>query len=158
MAGNQSKYWRSLTLGLFLAITLAGSTPAWATGGIHWYDYEEGTALMQSEGKKGFLTFYADWCRYCKLMENETFQNSAVVAYLNRNFVAMKINSEEDRKRTREYSVIRLPISWFLSPNGERISNREGYLPPEDMLNLLKYVNTDSYEKMSLLEFLSRQN
>jgi thioredoxin-related protein len=158
MAGNQNKYWRTLACCLLLAITLAGSSFAWATGGIHWYEYEEGTALMQSEGKKGFLTFYADWCHFCKQMEKETFRNSAVVAYLNRNFVAMKIDSEKDRKRTREYSVIRLPISWFLSPNGERISNKEGYLSPEQMLNLLKFVNTDSYEKMSFVEFLSRQN
>lgn len=158
MAGNLNNHWRPLAIGLLLAISLAGSAPAWATGGIHWYGYEEGTALMQSEGKKGFLTFYADWCHYCKLMEKETFHNSAVVAYLNRNFVAMKINSEEDRKRAREYSVIRLPITWFLAPNGERIRNREGYLPPKDMLNFLKYVNSDSYETMSFEDFLSRHN
>lgn len=142
-----------------LLVATAGSAPAWATDGvgIRWYDYEEGRSLMQSEGKKGFLNFWAEWCSYCKMMEKETFSNKAVVAYLNRNFVAMKVNSDKNTKKAAEYGVRGLPSTWFLSDKGERIGNRPGYITPKEMLNLLKYVNTGSYEKMSLDDFVTRK-
>ena len=144
-------------LRLGLIFTVAGSAPAGATDGIRWYDYAEGRALMQSEGKKGFLNFWAEWCSYCEMMEKETFRNEAVVAYLNRNFVAIKVNSDKDTKKAADYGVRGLPSTWFLSDKGERIGNRPGYIAPKEMLNLLKYVNTGSYEKMSLDDFITRQ-
>ena len=101
---------------------LAGGTPAGASDGIRWYDYEEGKALMQSEGKKGFLNFYADWCKYCKVMDEETFSNAAVIAYLNRNFIAMKVNSDKDTQRAANYGVRGLPSTWFLAADGNRLT------------------------------------
>jgi thioredoxin-related protein len=145
-------------LALSLILLAAGLSPAMATDGIHWYDYDEGTALMQREGKKGFLNFYADWCQYCRIMEAQTFSNAAVIAYLNRNFVAMKVNSDKDAKTAADYGVRGLPSNWFLTAAGERISNRPGFIPPQDMLNILKFIHTDSYERMSFDAFLSSQN
>ena len=141
--------------GLLLSAVLVPS--ALATDGVRWYDYDEGKARMQSEGKKGFLNFYADWCKYCKVMDDETFTNAAVIAYLNRNFIAMKVNSDKETKRAADYDVQGLPSTWFLRANGDRISNRPGYIPPKDMLNILKFINTESYEKMSFDAFLSSQ-
>ena len=142
--------------GLLCVAFIPGLT--WASEGVRWYDYEEGRSLMESEGKKGFLNFYADWCKYCKVMDTETFGNAAVVAYLNRNFIAMKVNSDKETRRAADYGVRGLPSTWFLTAEGNRISNRPGMIPPKDMLNILKFIHTDSYEKMSFDDFLSRQN
>lgn len=155
MMGRKTMLAWLLALGLMIP-GLVGT--AWATDGVRWYDYEEGKALMQSEGKKGFLNFYADWCKYCKVMDAETFSNAAVVAYLNRNFVAMKVNSDKDTQRASAYGVQGLPSSWFLTADGQRISNRPGLIPPKEMLNILKFIHTDSYEKMSFNDFLADQN
>jgi thioredoxin-related protein len=144
-------------MGVLLVTWIAPGT-VWASDGVRWYDYEEGKALMQSKGKKGFLSFYADWCKYCRVMDAETFGNAAVVAYLNRNFIAMKVNSDQDTRRAADYGVRGLPSTWFLTADGQRISNRPGLIPPKDMLNILKFIHTDSYEKMSFDDFLSHQN
>jgi thioredoxin-related protein len=144
-------------MGIILVMWIA-PVIVWASDGVRWYNYEEGKALMQSEGKKGFLSFYADWCKYCKVMDAETFGNAAVVAYLNRNFIAMKVNSDQETKRAADYGVRGLPSTWFLTAQGQRISNRPGLIPPKDMLNILKFIHTDSYEQMSFDDFLSRQN
>jgi thioredoxin-related protein len=141
-----------------LATMAMGLSPALASDGIHWYDYEEGTVLMQREGKKGFLSFYAEWCKYCKIMDEQTFSNAAVVAYLNRNFVAMKINSDKETRMAADFGVRGLPSTWFLTASGERISNRPGLILPKEMLAILKFINTDSYERMSFDTFLSNQN
>jgi thioredoxin-related protein len=144
-------------MGIILVMWIAPGI-VWASDGVRWYNYEEGKALMQSERKKGFLSFYADWCKYCKVMDAETFGNAAVVAYLNRNFIAMKVNSDQETKRAADYGVRGLPSTWFLTAEGQRISNRPGLIPPKDMLNILKFIHTDSYEQMSFDDFLSRQN
>jgi thioredoxin-related protein len=149
-------------LGWLVAVCLLaagwGGVSAWGSEGVRWYDYEEGRSLMQSEGKKGFISFYADWCKYCKVMEAQTFGNAAVIAYLNRNFIAMKVNSDKETQRAVDFGVRGLPSTWFLTADGKRISNRPGLIPPKDMLNILKFIHTESYEKMSFDDFLSRQN
>jgi len=120
---------------------------------IKWYGYEEGIARGKKEKKKIYINFYADWCHYCKVMEKETFRNNSVVGYLNDNFVAIRINSDKNKKLAQNYQVTGLPSNWFLSESGDNIGNQPGYLPPDMMLPLLKYVHTDSYKKMNFSKF-----
>lgn len=125
-----------------------------ATGGIQWYSYAEGMSVGQSQNKKIFLNFWAEWCRYCKSMEANTFTDSSVVAYINRNFIPIKVNSDKEPKTANQYKVRGLPNTFFLSETGEKIANRPGYIPPAEMLSLLKYIGSDSYQKMSYTKFM----
>ncbi len=54
----------------------AVAVPVSAADQIKWYSYEEGTALGMSENKKLFISFYADWCKFCKTMDQQTFQDA----------------------------------------------------------------------------------
>jgi thioredoxin-related protein len=128
-----------------------------AVEGIQWRSYAEGMELRQAEGKKVFLNFYAEWCQYCKVMEKETFQNTAVVAYINRNFIPVKVNSDTDRKTAELFQVTGLPSTWFISETGERIGNRPGYISASELLPILKYIGSDSYQKMSFTSFLKTE-
>lgn len=121
--------------------------------GIKWFAYNEGLSRGKSEDKKVFLNFYADWCRYCKMMDQKTFRNKEVIAYLNENFVPVRVNSDKNRKVSREYNVTGLPVSWFISEQGENIGSQPGYIPPDLMLPLLKYIETDSYKTMNFEKF-----
>ena len=124
--------------------------------GIEWLSYEEGLRRGKNEKKKIFLNFYADWCQYCKIMDTQTFRNSSVVSYLNENFVAVRVNSDQNRKIAADYNVTGLPVSWFVAENGENIGSQPGYLPPETLLPLLKYIYTDSYKKMNFMQFMEK--
>lgn len=123
-------------------------------GGIEWLSYAEGRERGNSENKKVFLVFDADWCKYCLKMEKETFQNPTVIAYVNRNFVPIKVNSDREQSIARKYNVRGLPSTWFLSENGDRIGNRPGYIPADEMLQVLKFIGTDSYRSMSFQAFV----
>lgn len=124
-----------------------------AVSKIHWYSYEEGIGRGKREGKKIFLNFYADWCHYCQVMEAQTFQNSAVASYLNDHFVPIQINSDKQIKIVKKYEVEGLPTTFFLSENGETIGAQPGFIPPDIMLPLLKYIDTNSYQKMDFNKF-----
>jgi thioredoxin-related protein len=90
-------------------------------------------------------------------MEKETFQNSAVIAYINRNFVPVKVNSDKEHQTAIAFNVTGLPSTWFLSENGDRIGNRPGFIPAKEMLSILKYIQSDSYLKMSFNAFLEKK-
>ena len=146
----------ALVLGLGLVLPVFGGKPDLeATEGIRWVSYEKGLAQSQKQGKKIFLHFYSDWCAYCKKMADETFQNYQVVSYLNKNFIAIKSDSEKNQNLAMRYFVRGLPTTWFLTETGKKISFRPGYIPPEELLIFLKYIHGNAYDKMSLDDFKS---
>lgn len=121
---------------------------------VKWYSYDEGMARAKDSGKKVFLNFYADWCGFCKKMDNSTFKDSTVVGYLQENFIAIKVNSDKQRDIAAKYYVRGLPTSWFLSEDGEKISSLPRFSPPEELINILRFINTESYLKMKYSEFV----
>lgn len=126
---------------------------AQSSEGIQWMSYQEGRERGEAENKKVFLVFEADWCRYCAQMEKETFQNPTVIAYVNRNFVPISVNSDREQEIAAKYNVRGLPSTWFIAENGDTIGNRPGYIAPEEMLKILKYIGSDSYRTMSFKAF-----
>ena len=100
-------------------------------GPIKWYTYDEGVALGKSQGKKIYIYFWADWCTFCKKMEKETLSKPLVSSYLNKNFISIKVNSDKEKETASQYFVRGFPTSWFLTEDGEKISNLPGYVPPD---------------------------
>ena len=135
-------------------MALFGFSTTSASDEIKWHSYNQGLALAKQEEKKIFVHFYADWCAYCKKMENETLKNSAVIDYLNQNFIPVRVNSDKDRDLARNYYIRGLPSTWFVSETGEKISSLPGYISAEMLLNALKFIHTDSYKKMSFKDFI----
>ncbi len=130
--------------------------PAHATAGnvIKWYSHDEGLVLARIENKKPFVHFWAEWCGYCTKMEKETFSDAAVIAYLNANFIPIKVNIDRERQTAAQYNIRPIPDNWFLASNGERISNQPGYIEPDMMIKILEYIHTDSYLDTSFNNFL----
>uniref|UniRef100_A0A3Q2YUK7 Spermatogenesis-associated protein 20-like TRX domain-containing protein n=1 Tax=Hippocampus comes TaxID=109280 RepID=A0A3Q2YUK7_HIPCM len=52
--------------------------------------------MTKNEGntKKVFIDIYTDWCGWCKKMDKDTFQNPEVAAYMNENFLMVKMDAE----------------------------------------------------------------
>ena len=145
-------------LTLILMAGVSAPKPVMAgSGDIQWLSYAEGRQRGETEQKKVFLVFQADWCRYCHQMEKETFSDSAVIAYVNQNFVPVSVNSDRETDIAAKYNVRGLPSTWFLSEKGDRIGNRPGYISTNEMLTILKYIGTDSYLKMSFKEFTKKK-
>ena len=134
--------------------TISASGSQADDSGIQWLSYAEGRQRGEAENKKVFLVFNADWCRYCLKMEKETFRHPPVVAYVNRNFIPVTVNSDKQQDIAAEYNVRGLPSTWFISEKGDRIGNRPGYIPADEMLKILKYIGSDSYLKMSYQAFV----
>ena len=142
----KSKYLCRVLL-ITLYLTICFFSIADASDSVRWYSYEEGKALGKIEKKKVFLHFYADWCGFCLKMAKETFRDAAVVSYLDKNFIAVKVNSDQEPETAAKYGVMGLPSNWFLTEMGQPIGEIPGYIPPDAMLSLLKEVNGISVDR-----------
>ena len=128
-----------------------------ATGAIKWYSLKEGVAQAEKENKKTYIHFYATWCPSCKKMEKETFRNSAVITFLNKNYVSIKVNTDVEKALSSEFGIRGVLDNWFLSENKEPIVNQPGYLPSKLFLPILKYIHTGSCKTMSLSKFMRKK-
>lgn len=127
----------------FTVILLFLSTWAYGSGSssdVKWFNYGEGLTVAKKQSKKIFILFRADWCGYCRKMEHGTFKDPAVVAYLKKHYISIKVDTEKNRDLAMQYKVMGLPSCWFLKKDGEPIGNLPGYNGPEQFLNVLKMV------------------
>jgi thiol:disulfide interchange protein len=129
----------ALLIIFFLSTGFLGDTVAVEV--INWRSYEEGLAVSKVEKKKVFLHFYADWCVFCGKMAKETFQNPAVISYLNNNFIPVRVDTDKNPGTASQYGVTGLPSTWFLTEMGEAIGTVPGFIPPDTLLSMLKKVN-----------------
>ena len=121
---------------------------------VKWYGYNDGIQIGEKEGKKIFITFYADWCTFCTKMEKETFHNREVVSFLNKRFISIRVNKDKEDAVARKHFVTGLPMTWFMESDGEKINSLPGYIPPEMFLQILKYIDSESYKDMTFKEYV----
>ncbi len=86
-------------------------------------------------------------------MEAETFSRPEIAQFLNDHFVLIRTNIDKERKISADYYVRSLPTSWFLEPDGSKITNIPGYVDPETFSIILNYIDSGSYKTMTLKEF-----
>ena len=133
-------------LSLFLFSVLLSVT-AEAQDQINWLKFEEAIAANAENPKMLLVDVYTDWCGWCKKMDKETFTDPKVIAHINSNFYAVKMNAE-DTKRTfefmgKEYTeatmaaamrVRSYPNFVIIEPKLQNIAQLPGYRQPEAFL------------------------
>lgn len=143
---------------------------------IKWVSFEEAVALNKKKPKMIFIDIYTDWCGWCKKMDAETFTNPEVVAFINKNYYAVKLNAEqkepirfkdqdfvntnpEKAKSTHQLALALLknerlyPSYVILDKASDWTYKMKGYKTPDDLLPLLIYYGDGHYLKMSWSEY-----
>ncbi len=94
---------------------------------INWiYNLQEGLDAAAEKEKPLMVYFGADWCVWCRRMENETYADPKVIE-LSEYFVSVKIDTDDNPEVAREYGVRGLPIVIFMDSDGEIIERVSGY-------------------------------
>lgn len=110
---------------------------------VDWYPWgAEAFEKARREAKPIFLSVGYSTCHWCHVMERESFENAAIAALLNENFVSIKVDREERPDVDRVYmSFVQAttgsggwPMSVFLTPALVPFLGG-AYFPPEDRPN-----------------------
>lgn len=161
----------------FLSLIVAGSCNAQPSkelnSKINWMSFEQAVALNDKNPKKIFIDIYTDWCGWCKRMDATTFIDSGVVAYMNANFYAVKLNAEtKDTIRFRdkifvfkpEFKSNELALSLLqgkmsypsfvvMDEQYSLLSPLAGYQTPAQLQPVLLYFGENTYKNQSWEEY-----
>lgn len=136
-----------------------------------WLSFGEGIELAQKQGKPVVIDFYTSWCRWCKVMDEKTFSDAEVQAYLAEHFVSIRLNAENRTDRysfdgkeyspvelTRAFGVRGFPSLAYLDREGELITIVPGFVPKDTFLPFLRYISKECYkQQMTFDDFLKKQ-
>ena len=137
-------------------VTAAPGKGVETTKKLEWFDYDTGLLKASKDKKPIVIIFHADWCHFCKKMDNKTLSDKSVRDYLNKNFIVIKIDTQKDKKTASSYQVMGLPTTWFLESDATRIGPLSGYIPPDQFIGILRYIGGKHYKNMSLKDFLKK--
>ncbi|NOZ62727.1 MAG: DUF255 domain-containing protein [Calditrichaeota bacterium] len=138
---------------------------------VVWMKFDEGLAKGAKENKNMIIDFYTDWCHWCKVMDEKTFQNPEIAKKLAERFVTIRINAESQTETAhfqgREFTNVQLtqafrvtgfPSLGFLTSKQEVITVIPGYIPADKFGYILDYIDQECYKKnVSLQEFIDKK-
>jgi len=135
-----------------------------------WMSFDTGMKLARDMGKPVVIDFYTSWCRWCKVMDKQTFSDTAVASYLNEHFITIRIDAEQTTGQleyggrtytpaglARAFRLRGYPSIAYLDEKGGLIFVDAGFKEPAQFMMNLKYVKSGCYKNgVSIEEFRRR--
>lgn len=144
---------------------------------INWMSLEEAVKSQKITPKKIFIDAYTVWCGPCKLLDKNTFSNPDLIAYMNKNYYAVKFNAEGNETVTFKgtkytnpnfnpnsngrnsvhelasyFGVRAYPTLLFLDEEANFITPLSGYRTPTQLELYLKMFKNDDYKNLKTQE------
>lgn len=97
------------------------------TQGIEWKNYSETMFVEATKHDRLILLFVQlDQCAWSARLQGTTFHNKMVVKLINKNFIPLRINVDNDPDIGMKYQVTRFPSTLFMNQDRKIIKVFEG--------------------------------
>jgi thioredoxin-related protein len=152
---------------ILLQVLLATNGGAGEKGVLKWMSFNDGIALAKRTGKKVMIDVYTDWCGWCKKMDKDTYTDQAVAAYLNKKYVAIKLNAESsntikfqgksytEQELAGAFGITGYPSIIFLKDDGEPITVYPGYADAGRFCTVLSFIGENHYLTTKFEDYLA---
>ncbi|HAT65253.1 MAG TPA: thioredoxin family protein [Flavobacteriaceae bacterium] len=159
---------------LLLLVLILSSTLGYSQDKIKWLTMNEALEAQKETPKKIFMDVYTTWCGPCKLLDKNTLSHKDVIAFINKNYYAVKFNAEGNEEITFEdftytnpnyqperkgrnathffADALRIPgypSLVFFEENGKLIQAVPGYKTPQELEIYLKMIANDDYKTLT---------
>lgn len=106
---------------------------------IEWKQWDAAAfAEARRDNKLIILDLVAVWCHWCHVMDAETYRDKTVVDLLNNKYVAVQADHDLRPDLAERYREWGWPATIILDASGNELVKRAGYIPPEDMRQMLR--------------------
>jgi thioredoxin-related protein len=128
---------------LYAAIAVATlSMSSLAMAQVKFDDLSFADAQKQATKEKKLIMvdYYTDWCKWCHVLDQRTYNQFEVGKFANENFVNLKINAEkgEGIALAKKNGVSGYPTIAFYDAKGKEVSRVVGFQDAEKFLRSLK--------------------
>lgn len=169
---HNNKYYLFTSL-LFVTLFFGSFAPQQMheEGGIKWYSFEELNKLQQKKPRKIVVDVYTDWCGWCKKMDKSTFADKQVGEYVNKNYYAVKLDAESNKKilfngkvmTERElastiFAATGYPTTVYLDEELKVLTTVSSYLDIAMFTKIVKFFGDNAYKKQTWDQYNSTNN
>ena len=155
---------------IFLYTLIANIPATLMAGDVTWYSFDKGYDIARQKRKPVVIDFYADWCMWCKVMDEKTFSDPEVQKKMARDYVAIRIDMQKSGKityngtdyPTQEFAgmlgVEGLPTLVFMDKKGKFVTRIPGFVKPDIFKVLLDYMEEECYSKQVTFKEYMKDN
>jgi thioredoxin-related protein len=124
---------------------------------VKWFGYTEAIEKAKKDKLPVLIVFYNDDCRKCEILEKNGFGRLDIADYVNEKFAPVRINGEKNNGLRKKYRVTVYPTVWFIDKDAKEIDALIGYVSPDRLLLILRYIGDEIYKKKSFSEYEKEQ-
>ena len=96
--------------------------------GIAWFhDLYEAHRVSVATGRPILIVFGAEWCHYCRELENTTLKDPRLATYISSNFVPVHLDADHDARVAQIVKAKPIPCTVVLSPQADLMGRTFGY-------------------------------
>lgn len=112
-----------------------------------------------NEGKLYFVEFMARWCMPCRWMDETTFTDPTLVAYIQDNYVPVKVDIDDfDGFAYKQmYNIKMLPSILVFNSKGDLLAQYEESMAPSKLLEILRSHDKPENRTRSLSQGLAQE-
>lgn len=140
-----------IAAGLSMFVTAAssisrasGAAPKTSKSAVHWKaDLKAAQKAAEETGRPMLIVFGAEWCAHCGRFEKSTLGDPQMAGLINREFVPVRLDFDEEQKIAEVMEVEALPCTVILSPEADLLGRVVGAKQPKDFSKALQHAQTE---------------
>ncbi len=108
---------------------------------IHWRAWgQDALDEAKKQDRMVLLSLSAIWCHWCHVMDETTYSNEEIIAFINEHFIPIRVDSDMRPDIDALYNQGGWPSTVIMTPQGEVLTGGT-YITPDDMLGRLKRLS-----------------
>jgi thiol-disulfide isomerase/thioredoxin len=100
--------------------------PSRPLGQLTTNSYDEATKMSAQYGMPILVVFHADWCSWCKRMEQNTLSDQRVQEIMT-NYIYVRVDTNRDRSTANKFGVRQLPSYIITNSRDASLKSGSGY-------------------------------